>query len=253
MVPPVACADLGDLRTPATASDARSCRTAVCPVADSSGKHRQVGKSRMSRPIAASLSRNRWLCSKADQSAGRYRDRRGAGDRHLPDRPLLLLDDLATEADALVADVDARPSDQLACLALRLPTERAAQRAIDPLRGWRSPEHEPSVFPFEANSHAAHRLALFPGGDCHLAGSLVCGRGEVPAAATAAATTAGTKSIPTDRTPASAASARQAAPKINTGRGHRRVAATATDPVPAASSARYHHAGELPCPVMTAT
>jgi hypothetical protein len=56
------------------------------------------------------------------------------GRSALPCRPLLLLDDLATKADALVADVDARPSDQPAYFALRLPTERAAQRAIDPLR-----------------------------------------------------------------------------------------------------------------------
>jgi hypothetical protein len=132
------------------------------------------------------------MCAQAAQAYARpWR----TGDRHLPCRPLLLLDDLATETDALLTDVDARPSDQLACFALRLPTERAAQRAIDPLRGWGAPEHEPSVFPFEANSHAAHRLALFPGGDCHLAGSLVCGRGQVPVAATVAATTAGTKTI----------------------------------------------------------
>jgi Uncharacterized protein conserved in bacteria (DUF2237) len=76
------------------------------------------------------------------------------GRSALPCRPLLLLDDLATKADALVADVDARPSDQPAYFALRLPTERAAQRAIDPLRGWRALEHKPSVFPFGANSYA---------------------------------------------------------------------------------------------------
>jgi len=68
----------------------------------------------------------------------------------------------------------------------------------------------------------------------------------------AAASTAGTKSIPIDSTPASAASARQAAPKIKADLGHRRVTATASDPAPAASTARYHHAGELPCPVTTA-
>src|SRR5690349_8647704 len=32
----------------------------VCPYSNSAGKHRQVRDSRMSRPIAASLSRNRW-------------------------------------------------------------------------------------------------------------------------------------------------------------------------------------------------
>jgi hypothetical protein len=77
------------------------------------------------------------------------------GRSALPRRPLLLLDDLATKADALAADVDARPSDQPACLALGLPTERATQRAIDPLRGWRALDHEPSVFPFEA-THMRH-------------------------------------------------------------------------------------------------
>jgi len=61
---------------------------------------------------------------------------------------------------------------------------------------------------------AAQRLVCSPGGDRYLAASLVCGRWEVLAAAMAAASTAGTKSIPIDSTPASAASARQAAPKI---------------------------------------
>jgi hypothetical protein len=116
---------------------------------------------RPSRPIAASLSRRSWLCSRRI-SQPRYRDR-GDGRSALPCRPLLLLDDLATKADALVADVDARPSDQPAYFALRLPTERAAQRAIDPLRGWRALEHEPSVFPFEANSRAAMGMGGLPG------------------------------------------------------------------------------------------
>jgi hypothetical protein len=108
---------------------------------------RQVCENRTSRPIAAWLSRRSWLCSRWI-SQRRYRDR-GDGRSALPCRPLLLLDDLAAKADALVADVDARPSDQPAYFALRLPTKRAAQRAIDPLRGWRALEHEPSVFPLK--------------------------------------------------------------------------------------------------------
>jgi len=113
----------------------------------------QVCENRTSRQIAAWLGRRSLALFQMDQPAkvsGSWGDGRSA----LPCRPLLLLDDLATKADALVADVDARPSDQPAYFALRLPTERAAQRAIDPLRGWRALEHEPSVFPFGANSHA---------------------------------------------------------------------------------------------------
>jgi hypothetical protein len=87
----------------------------------------------------------------------------------------------------------------------------------------------------------------------YLASPLVCGLWVVLVTATVAATTAGTKNIPIDRSPASAAIVRQATAKINAGLGCRQIAATASDPVPAASSARYHHAGELPCLVTTAT
>jgi hypothetical protein len=75
-----------------------------------------------------------------------------------------------------------------------------------------------------------------------------CVRQEDLVAAAVAATTPGTKSSPIDRTPARAASARQTAPMIKGGLGRRPAAARASDPAPAASSATYHHAGELPCP-----
>src|SRR3712207_8628990 len=42
----------------------------------------------------------------------------------------LLVDDLVAEIDALVADVDAGPRDQLLDLALRLPAERAEQLLV---------------------------------------------------------------------------------------------------------------------------
>src|SRR6185295_495707 len=42
----------------------------------------------------------------------------------------LLVDDLVAEIDALVADVDARPSDQLLDLPLRLPAEAAEELLI---------------------------------------------------------------------------------------------------------------------------
>jgi hypothetical protein len=111
-----------------------------------------VCENRTSGPIAVGWAGDRG--SVPDGSASEGIGIVGDGRSALPCRPLLLLDDLAAQADALVADVDARPSDQPGYFALRLPTERAAQRAIDPLRGWRALEHEPSVFPFEANSHA---------------------------------------------------------------------------------------------------
>ncbi len=110
-------------------------------------------ENRTSRP-ACSLAEPEIVGPVPDGSASEGIGIVGDGRSALPCRPLLLLEDLAAKADALVADVDARPSDQPAYFALRLPTERAAQRAIDPLRGWRALEHEPSVFPFGANSHA---------------------------------------------------------------------------------------------------
>ena len=73
------------------------------------------------------------------------------GRSRLSRRRLLLRDNLVAEADTLVADVDARPTDQPAHLALRLPTERAFRRTIDPLRGPRTLlEHGPSVGPLAA-------------------------------------------------------------------------------------------------------
>jgi len=45
-------------------------------------------------------------------------------------RRQLLVDDLVTEVDALVADVDARAGDQLFDLALRLPTEAAEKLLV---------------------------------------------------------------------------------------------------------------------------
>jgi hypothetical protein len=42
----------------------------------------------------------------------------------------LLVDDLVAEVDALVADVDAGPGDQLLDLALRLPTEAAEELLV---------------------------------------------------------------------------------------------------------------------------
>lgn len=83
-----------------------------------------------------------------DDAGGSTRGSIGSvnGDR---DRHYLagaLLDDLVAESDALVADVDAWPSDQPVHLALRLATERALRRTIDPLREPRTIlEHEPSV------------------------------------------------------------------------------------------------------------
>src|SRR5216683_3057329 len=66
----------------------------------------------------------------------------------------------------------------------------------------------------------------------------------------AAATTPGTRSSPTDSTPASAAST---APAVSAGLDHRPAAARASGTTPTASTARYHQAGELPWPRMTAT
>src|SRR5690606_23566205 len=57
-------------------------------------------------------------------------DLRGRGQGHLgaPLVPLVLLrDDVVAQLDALVADVDGGPGDQLADLALRLPAEGAGQ------------------------------------------------------------------------------------------------------------------------------
>jgi hypothetical protein len=45
-------------------------------------------------------------------------------------RRQLLVDDLVTEIDAFVADVDARPSDELLDLALRLPAEGAEELLV---------------------------------------------------------------------------------------------------------------------------
>jgi hypothetical protein len=45
-------------------------------------------------------------------------------------RGQLLVDDLVAEVDALVADVDAGPGDQLFDLALRLPTEAAEKLLV---------------------------------------------------------------------------------------------------------------------------
>lgn len=42
---------------------------------------------------------------------------------------LLFFEDLVAKANAVIADVDARPRDQPACLAARLPAERAPQRS----------------------------------------------------------------------------------------------------------------------------
>jgi hypothetical protein len=52
----------------------------------------------------------------------------------------LLVDDLVTEVDALVADVDARPGDQLLDLALRLAAEGAEELFV----GVGGPGHGPS-------------------------------------------------------------------------------------------------------------
>jgi len=80
----------------------------------------------------------------------RLSDGRPAAHRVEPSRSLsrrrLVDDDLVAEVNTLVADVDAWPCDQLAYFALRLPAERASQRAIDPLRGLRAlPKHGQSV------------------------------------------------------------------------------------------------------------
>jgi hypothetical protein len=90
-------------------------------------------------------------------------------------------------------------------------------------------------------------------GDCrYLAGWPDCKRPEAPAAATAAATTAGTNSIPIESTPARAATASKAAATIKIDLGLRPADAKTSDPAPTASSATYHHAGALSCAPTTA-
>src|SRR5205807_2472956 len=65
----------------------------------------------------------------------------------------LLVDDLVTEVDAFVADVDARSGDQLLDLALRLPAETAKKLLVAVCRSGH-------VSPFSLKS--APRLGLGP-------------------------------------------------------------------------------------------
>lgn len=63
----------------------------------------------------------------------------------LPTWGPFVLDDVVAELDALVADVDARPGDQLFNLGLRLSAERASQGAVYPLRRSTAIEHAISI------------------------------------------------------------------------------------------------------------
>jgi hypothetical protein len=53
------------------------------------------------------------------------------------------------------------------------------------------------------------------------------------------------------KAPARAAPASRTAPEKSSGLGHNPAAATANKPAPAARAAGYHHAGELPCALIT--
>ena len=64
----------------------------------------------------------------------------------LPTGPCLL-DDLAAEIDAFVADEDARTSDELVHLVFCLAAERASQRAVGPLRDSTALEHHRASTP----------------------------------------------------------------------------------------------------------
>jgi hypothetical protein len=57
-------------------------------------------------------------------------------------RRSILVDDLIAQSHAILADVDARASDQLVDLSLRPSAERASDRAVDPFRFAMATEHQ---------------------------------------------------------------------------------------------------------------
>lgn len=65
-----------------------------------------------------------------------------------------LLDDVVTERNALVADVDTRPTDQPVHLGLRLSAKRAPEGAVHPLRTSTAREHATSVSQRASRGHA---------------------------------------------------------------------------------------------------
>jgi hypothetical protein len=98
----------------------------------------------------------------------------GRGDRRWlappppgPARSPFTGEDVVAQRDALVADVDAGPGDQLLALAFALPAERAPRGAIDELggcRGWRSAgPHLPSSRSAASSAAAAAAEPVGPG------------------------------------------------------------------------------------------